>query len=129
MFLGVNSIVKDYRSGDSMLRVLDGVSLEIEEGEILSIVGPSGSGKSTLLHIMGFLDRPTSGEVVFRGKSLSALKGSARVRVRNSSFGFVFQHYHLLPELNAFENTILPLDNLYDHISIMKYNKYSNLTL
>jgi len=109
MFLGVESIKKDYRSGESMLQILKGVSLEVEEGEILSIVGPSGSGKSTLLHIMGFLDRPTSGEVVFRGKALSSLTGPAQVGIRNSRFGFVFQHYHLLPELNAFENTILPL--------------------
>ncbi len=109
MFLGVDSIVKDYPSGDSTLRVLKGVSLEIEEGEIVSIVGPSGSGKSTLLHIMGFLDRPTSGEAVFRDKPLSSMNGAAQVMVRNSGFGFVFQHYHLLPELNAFENTILPL--------------------
>ncbi len=109
MFLGVDSVVKDYRSGDSMLRVLKGVSVEIEEGEIVSIVGPSGSGKSTLLHIMGFLDRPTSGDAVFKGKPLSSMTGPAQIEVRNSGFGFVFQHYHLLPELNAFENTILPL--------------------
>ncbi len=109
MFLGVESIKKEYQSGESMLQILKGVSLEIEEGEILSIVGPSGSGKSTLLHIMGFLDRPTSGEVIFRDKRLSSLNASSQVSIRNSRFGFVFQHYHLLPELNAFENTILPL--------------------
>ncbi|MBI2899087.1 MAG: ABC transporter ATP-binding protein [Planctomycetes bacterium] len=108
-FLAVRDVVKDYKSGDSMLRVLKGVSVEIAEGEIVSIVGPSGAGKSTLLHIMGFLDRPTSGEVVFRGEPLSRLDSSLQAVVRNAKFGFVFQLYHLLPELNAFENTLLPM--------------------
>jgi lipoprotein-releasing system ATP-binding protein len=108
-FLKVESVVKDYQSGDSMLRVLKGVSLEIGEGEIVAIVGPSGAGKSTLLHIMGFLDRPNEGEVYFRGQRLSELDSGAQASVRNAKFGFVFQLYHLLPELNAFENTILPL--------------------
>jgi lipoprotein-releasing system ATP-binding protein len=108
-FLSVETVVRDYKSGDSMLRVLKGVSLSIAEGEIVSIVGPSGAGKSTLLHVMGFLDRPTSGEVVFRGELVSRLDSSAQAAVRNAKFGFVFQLYHLLPELNAFENTLLPL--------------------
>ncbi len=109
MFLTVENVVKDYKSGDSMLRVLKGVSLEIAEGEIVAIVGPSGAGKSTLLHVMGFLDRPTGGDVVFRGRRLSELRSGEQAEVRNAKFGFVFQMYHLMPELNAFENTLLPL--------------------
>ncbi len=116
-FLTVHDAVKDYKSGDSMLRVLKGVSLEIVEGEIVAIVGPSGAGKSTLLHIMGFLDRPSSGEVVFRGQALSTLDSAAQAAVRNAKFGFVFQLYHLLPELTALENVLLPLMIRHDPIS------------
>ncbi len=108
-FLRVENVVKDYPSGDSTLRVLRGVTLSIEPGKITAIVGPSGAGKSTLLHIMGFLDRPTSGNVVWRGRSLSGIDRVEQARVRNEAFGFVFQMYHLLPELTAFENTLVPL--------------------
>jgi len=108
-FLLVEEVVKDYPSGETTLRVLKGVTLSVEPGKITAIVGPSGSGKSTLLHVMGFLDRPTSGDVVYRGKRLSALDRVEQARVRNAHFGFVFQMYHLLPELTALENTLLPL--------------------
>src|SRR3989304_1769734 len=107
--LVAESIVKDYRSGGETLRVLKGVDLYIQEGEILSIVGPSGAGKSTLLHIMGFLDRPTEGDIYFDGKQLSKLDSYEQSVIRNVSFGFVFQMYHLLPELTVLENTLLPL--------------------
>ncbi|OHB71383.1 MAG: hypothetical protein A2W23_07245 [Planctomycetes bacterium RBG_16_43_13] len=107
--LVAESIVKDYRSGGETLRVLKGVGLYIQEGEILSIVGPSGAGKSTLLHIMGFLDRPTEGDIYFDGKQLSKLDSYEQSVIRNVSFGFVFQMYHLLPELTVLENTLLPL--------------------
>ncbi len=108
-FLRVEEVVKDYPSGGAMLRVLRGVSLDIREGEIVSIVGPSGAGKSTLLHIAGFLDRPTSGDVVFRGERLATLSSRRQAAVRNEKFGFVFQMYHLLPELSALENVMMPL--------------------
>jgi lipoprotein-releasing system ATP-binding protein len=108
-FLRVQDVVKDYPSGESTLRVLKGVTLSIEPGKITAIVGPSGAGKSTLLHILGFLDRPTSGEVVYQGRSLSGIDRVEQARVRNESFGFVFQMYHLLPELTALENTLVPL--------------------
>ena len=108
-FLRVKDVVKDYPSGGAMLRVLRGVSLDIREGEIVSIVGPSGAGKSTLLHIAGFLDRPTSGDVVFRGERLATLSSRGQAAVRNEKFGFVFQMYHLLPELSALENVMMPL--------------------
>ncbi len=101
--------MKDFPSGETTLRVLKGISLSIEPGKITAIVGPSGAGKSTLLHIMGFLDRPTSGDVIFRGRRLSAVGRVEQARVRNASFGFVFQMYHLMPELTALENTLLPL--------------------
>jgi lipoprotein-releasing system ATP-binding protein len=101
--------VKDYPSGDSTLRVLKGISVSLDPGRITAIVGPSGAGKSTLLHLMGFLDRPTEGDVVYRGRSLAALGSREQARVRNTHFGFVFQMYHLLPELSALENAFLPL--------------------
>jgi lipoprotein-releasing system ATP-binding protein len=107
--LKVEDIVKDYKSGDQTLRILKGVSLQVSQGEILAILGPSGAGKSTLLHIMGFLDRPTGGDVIFRDHRLSKLDSTTQARIRNKDFGFVFQMYHLLPELSALENAMLPL--------------------
>jgi lipoprotein-releasing system ATP-binding protein len=94
--------------GDEKLRVLRGVSLEVREGEFLVIVGASGAGKSTLLHLLGLLDSPTSGEVLFEGKSLTRLSGLQQARLRNTLFGFVFQFFHLLPDFNAVENVMMP---------------------
>jgi ABC-type lipoprotein export system ATPase subunit len=108
-FLHVEAVEKVYRTGETDLKVLKGVSLDLEEGEILAIVGPSGSGKSTLLHLMGFLDRPTEGEVTFRGAKLTGMDPAEQAYVRNHKFGFVFQMYHLLPELDALENALVPL--------------------
>ncbi|HEU4338993.1 MAG TPA: ABC transporter ATP-binding protein [Planctomycetota bacterium] len=108
-FLHVETVEKVYRTGETDLKVLKGVSLDLAEGEILAIVGPSGSGKSTLLHLMGFLDRPTAGEVSFRGAKLSGMDPGEQAYVRNHKFGFVFQMYHLLPELDALENALVPL--------------------
>ena len=101
-------IVKTYLDANRELRVLRGVDLAVCEGEILAISGPSGVGKSTLLHLMGTLDRPTGGEVLFRGKSLSTLSRRVVNQIRNKEIGFVFQFYHLLPEFTAFENVMLP---------------------
>jgi lipoprotein-releasing system ATP-binding protein len=108
-FLRVEGLVKDYPSGESTLRVLKNISVGLEPGKITAIVGPSGAGKSTLLHLMGFLDRPTEGDVVYRGRSLAGMGSVEQARVRNAHFGFVFQMYHLMPELSALENTALPL--------------------
>jgi lipoprotein-releasing system ATP-binding protein len=108
-FLRVESVIKDYPSGEGTLRVLKGITLSIEESRITAIVGPSGAGKSTLLHILGFLDRPSEGDVIYRGQRLSQLDRVQQARTRNASFGFVFQMYHLLPELTAHENVLLPL--------------------
>jgi lipoprotein-releasing system ATP-binding protein len=108
-FLRVENVIKDYPSGESTLRVLKGITLEIEESRITAIVGPSGAGKSTLLHILGFLDRPSEGDVIYRGQRLSQLDRVEQARTRNTRFGFIFQMYHLMPELTAHENVLLPL--------------------
>lgn len=98
------NIVKAY--GD--LQVLKGVGLEIGEGEVVSIVGSSGAGKSTLLHILGTLDTPDAGEIIFDGKPLHAMRGSTLAKFRNDHIGFVFQFHHLLPEFTAVENVCIP---------------------
>jgi len=90
------------------LHVLKGVDMNIEAGEVVAIVGPSGAGKSTLLHILGGLDAPKEGQVIFNGQNLYALSDLKRAQVRNCDMGFVFQSYHLLPELTALENVVLP---------------------
>jgi lipoprotein-releasing system ATP-binding protein len=90
------------------LQVLKGVDLSIEAGEVVAIVGPSGAGKSTLLHILGGLDVPKEGQVIFNGQDLYGINDIKRAQLRNSEMGFVFQSYHLLPELTALENVILP---------------------
>ncbi len=90
------------------LHVLKGVTLSIEAGEVVAIIGPSGAGKSTLLHILGGLDVPKEGQVIFNGKDLYGAGDLKRAEIRNTEMGFVFQSYHLLPELTALENVILP---------------------
>ena len=90
------------------LHVLKGVDLGLEAGEVVAIVGPSGAGKSTLLHILGGLDVPKEGQVIFNGQDLYGLSDIKRAQARNSDMGFIFQFYHLLPELTALENVILP---------------------
>jgi len=99
---------KIYNDGTRELRILEGLDLVVDEGQILTISGPSGVGKSTLLHIMGTLDRPTGGEVLFRGKSLVSTSRYEINRIRNQQIGFVFQFYHLLPEFTALENVMMP---------------------
>ena len=94
--------------GGGILEVLKGIDLAVNEGELVVIAGPSGAGKSTLLHILGALDTPDGGRVVLGGSDLFALSGRARARVRNEEIGFIFQFFHLLPELTAWENVILP---------------------
>lgn len=102
------NLEKAYHDGTRELRILNGVNLQVAEGEILTISGPSGVGKSTLLHILGTLDKPTGGEILIRGKSLSKLSWNAVNEVRNKEIGFVFQFYHLLPEFSALENVMMP---------------------
>lgn len=102
------SIHKSYLSGSETIRVLRGVDLNVAEGEILAIVGQSGVGKSTLLHMLGALDRPDSGQVVAAGVDVFALDDRRLAAFRNRNFGFVFQFHHLLPELTALENVMMP---------------------
>ncbi|OHB35063.1 MAG: ABC transporter ATP-binding protein, partial [Planctomycetes bacterium GWA2_40_7] len=101
-------IYKEYSSGERTLPVLQRINLSIGKGEIVVIVGASGAGKSTLLHILGILDKPTSGFVVYKGINLNALSAKKQAEMRNRNFGFVFQFYHLLPDFTALENVLLP---------------------
>ncbi len=102
-------LVKQYRDGDGTeVRVLDGLSLDVEDGEFVAVVGPSGSGKSTLLHVLGGLDVHYQGEVEVAGVKLSGLKDKALARFRNQHVGFVFQSFHLIPNLSAVENVLMP---------------------
>jgi lipoprotein-releasing system ATP-binding protein len=101
-------LVKTYHDGSRELRILRGVDLAVYEGEIMAISGPSGVGKSTLLHMIGTLDRPTSGEILFRDMTLPRLGRRAINQIRNKEIGFVFQFYHLLPEFTALENVMMP---------------------
>ncbi|AMA75622.1 macrolide ABC transporter ATP-binding protein [Thermus parvatiensis] len=109
MLLALKGIRKVYRMGDVAFPALKGVDLEVEEGEMLAIMGPSGSGKSTLLHILGLLDRPTEGEYVLMNRPTSRLAEDERAFLRNRFIGFVFQAFFLLPRLSALENVEVPL--------------------
>jgi lipoprotein-releasing system ATP-binding protein len=101
-------VEKTFHDGTRELRILRGVDLAVGTGEILAISGPSGVGKSTLLHIMGTLDRPTCGQVLFRGEPLARMSRAVVNRIRNEEIGFVFQFYHLLPEFTTLENVMMP---------------------
>jgi putative ABC transport system ATP-binding protein len=103
----IRGLTKTYGSGASLVRALDGVDLELFEAEMVVLLGPSGSGKSTLLNIMGGLDQPTSGEVLFRGQALTAMDDRALTAYRRAHVGFVFQFYNLIPSLTARENVAL----------------------
>ncbi|WKZ17670.1 MAG: ABC transporter ATP-binding protein [Candidatus Jettenia sp. CY-1] len=102
------NVFKEYTSGERTLPVLHGVNLSVEKNEIVAIVGASGAGKSTLLHILGILDTPTSGSVLYKGINLTKLSAKKQAETRNRTFGFVFQFYHLLPDFTALENVLLP---------------------
>lgn len=102
--LKTENIQKSYGN----LKVLKGIDLNIQKGEVVSIVGSSGAGKSTLLHILGTLDQPDAGKLYINGEEISTLKGNALARFRNKHIGFVFQFHHLLPEFTALENVCIP---------------------
>jgi lipoprotein-releasing system ATP-binding protein len=101
------AIAKSFQMGDQVLTVLKHVDLSLRPGEFVAIEGRSGSGKSTLLHVMGALDSADAGELEYDGRSIPRMSGNERSALRNTQFGFVFQFYHLLPELNVLENTLL----------------------
>lgn len=107
--LSLQNVSKSYRVGDRDLPILKGINMEIERGEFVAIMGPSGSGKSTLLHLMGGLDRPTSGQIRIDNRELSSLDDRDLARVRNQSIGFVFQNFFLLTYYSAIDNVRLPL--------------------
>lgn len=102
-------IIKDFRLGDTTTKVLKDISLQVMQGEFVSIMGPSGSGKSTLLYILGGLDAPTSGHVLLNGTDISRFGDEKMSRIRRQKIGFVFQFYNLIPNLNVEENIMLPL--------------------
>jgi putative ABC transport system ATP-binding protein len=104
----LRDVVRQYRVGDQDVRALDGVSLEFEGGQFVSIVGPSGAGKSTLLHLLGALDAPDSGSIVFDGSEIGRLSDEQRSKFRHHRVGFVFQFFNLLPTLSAWENVAVP---------------------
>lgn len=103
-------LCKYYGSGENMVKALDHVSIAVEDGEFISIIGTSGSGKSTLLNMLGGLDRPTSGEVIVSGKKLSRMNDEELTIFRRRNIGFVFQNYNLVPVLNVYENIVLPIE-------------------
>jgi putative ABC transport system ATP-binding protein len=112
LIIKTSQLTKVYGMGDIQVKALDGISLDIEEGEFVAIMGPSGSGKSTMMNILGCLDRPSSGEYFLAGEDVSQLNKVQLANIRNQRIGFVFQSYNLLPRTNALENVMLPL--IYD---------------
>lgn len=105
----LEEINRIFQVGDQQVHALDDINLSIEPGEYLSLMGPSGSGKSTLLNILGLLDKPTSGRYLLEGREVTSLSDDEQARVRGEKVGFVFQFFHLVPRLSAFENVELPL--------------------
>ncbi len=107
--ISCRDLTKVYRMGDQEVRALDGVDLDIHEGEFVAIMGPSGSGKSSLMNLIGALDRPTSGEMWINGRALSEMSRDELADLRNETLGFVFQQFNLLARQDAFQNVRLPL--------------------
>jgi putative ABC transport system ATP-binding protein len=105
----IRDIKKEYVNEEVVTKVLHGISFDIHRGEFLAIMGPSGSGKSTLMHILGFLDRPTSGEFIFNNRDVSKLTDDDLAEMRSSEVGFVFQAFFLLPRTTVYDNVMLPL--------------------
>ena len=109
MIIQGRSLIKTYQLGENQILALNGIDLQIEEGEMVAVTGPSGSGKSTLMHILGCLDRPDSGTYILAGEDVSELSLNRLAEIRNRRIGFVFQSFNLLPRLNALENVELSL--------------------
>ncbi|MBJ7221098.1 MULTISPECIES: lipoprotein-releasing ABC transporter ATP-binding protein LolD [unclassified Brenneria] len=109
LLLQCNNLCKRYQEGKLSTDVLRDVTFEMRSGEMMAIVGSSGSGKSTLLHLLGGLDSPTSGEVIFKGQQMSKLSAADKSALRNRELGFIYQFHHLLPDFTALENVAMPL--------------------
>ncbi|WP_431295721.1 lipoprotein-releasing ABC transporter ATP-binding protein LolD [Rahnella sp. PAMC 25559] len=109
LLLQCDNLCKTYQEGKLRTDVLRDVTFAMQPGEMMAIVGTSGSGKSTLLHLLGGLDSPTSGEVIFKGQSLNSMTSSAKSELRNRELGFIYQFHHLLPDFTALENVAMPL--------------------
>lgn len=108
--LKTENLVKIYGEEPNVVKALDGISIDVNEGEFVAIVGTSGSGKSTLLNMLGGLDKPTSGETIINSKRLSTMKDEELTIFRRRSIGFIFQNYNLVPILNVYENIVLPIE-------------------
>ncbi len=109
LVLSARDLRRDFRMGDDTVHALRGVSLDIADGEYIAVVGPSGCGKSTLLNLLGAIDRPTAGSVMFGGQHLEAMSDAEATRFRLGHIGFVFQRFYLIPVLSALENVMLPM--------------------
>lgn len=109
IMLETKELCKYYGSDENLVKAVDNVNIQIQQGEFVSIVGKSGSGKSTLLHLLGGLDNPTSGQVWVDGKDISDLSGEKLAEVRRRKIGFIFQAFNLVPSLNVWENIVLPI--------------------
>ncbi len=109
MLISLHNVKKDFHNEEVVTKVLHGITFDVAKGEFISIMGPSGSGKSTLMHIMGFLDRPTSGTYKFNDKNVHSLDDNELAKMRNTEIGFVFQAFNLLPRTTVLENVKLPL--------------------
>jgi lipoprotein-releasing system ATP-binding protein len=106
--LELRAVTRVYGAGETALKVFDGLSLTVNSGEVIALVGQSGTGKSSLLHIAGLLEKPTAGEVFIAGQECTQLDDRARTRIRRIGVGFVYQFHHLLPEFSALENVVMP---------------------